>query len=67
MTGFMLGFLGPILYGLVTREGSAQGPMLGIFITGPLGLALGMLVGTIKWIYSDNNNSIRDGDSKGWD
>jgi hypothetical protein len=39
--GFALGFLGPIL---LTPDAN-QGPLLGIFITGPGGFALGLLFG----------------------
>ena len=39
--GFAAGFFGPIL---LSPE-SNQGPLLGIFITGPLGFVLGLLVG----------------------
>jgi hypothetical protein len=39
--GFGLGFFGPIL---LTPEAN-QGPLLGIFITGPLGFLLGLLWG----------------------
>jgi hypothetical protein len=39
--GFVAGFLGPIL---LTPEAN-QGPLLGIFITGPLGLVVGLLWG----------------------
>jgi uncharacterized YccA/Bax inhibitor family protein len=39
--GFLLGFVGPIL---LTPEAN-QGPLLGIFITGPLGVVLGLLWG----------------------
>lgn len=38
---FLVGFLGP----LVCSPGSNQGPLLGIFITGPIGFAVGCLVG----------------------
>src|SRR5438045_3286290 len=38
---FLLGFVGPIL----TRPDSPQGPLLGIFVTGPLGFALGAGLG----------------------
>ncbi len=41
--GFAGGFLGPMIF---TPEAN-QGPMLGIFITGPLGLLVGAIVGAI--------------------
>lgn len=43
IVGFGAGFFGPILL----AESSPQGPLLGIFITGPLGVALGAIVGIV--------------------
>lgn len=43
--GFMLGFFGP----MIIAPGANQGPLLGIFITGPLGFALGFPLGFIYW------------------
>lgn len=43
--GFAAGFIGPII---LTPEAN-QGPLLGIFITGPLGFCLGVALG---WLYS---------------
>jgi hypothetical protein len=40
--GFVLGFFGP----LVVAPDANQGPLLGIFITGPAGFVVGTLVGT---------------------
>jgi 4-hydroxybenzoate polyprenyltransferase len=39
--GFALGFFGPMIF----APGANQGPMLGIFITGPLGFLAGLLWG----------------------
>ena len=41
--GFCLGFFGPIIF---TPEAN-QGPLLGIFITGPLGALVGAIGGSI--------------------
>jgi hypothetical protein len=41
--GFVLGFFGPLLF---TPEAN-QGPLLGIFITGPGGAVLGFAVGIV--------------------
>jgi hypothetical protein len=42
--GFALGFFGPMIF-----MGSAnQGPMLGIFITGPLGFVVGAVGGFFR-------------------
>jgi len=43
--GFAAGFFGPILF----MPGANQGPLLGIFITGPLGFLLGAIGGAIYW------------------
>ena len=40
--GFVLGFFGP----LVIAPDANQGPLLGIFITGPAGFVVGTLAGT---------------------
>jgi hypothetical protein len=39
--GFALGFLGP----MILDPSSGNGPLLGIFITGPLGLVVGLIRG----------------------
>jgi hypothetical protein len=44
VTGFVLGFFGPMLL----APDANQGPMLGIFITGPGGALLGVVLG---WLY----------------
>lgn len=41
LAGFLGGFFGPIIF----RPGSPQGPLVGIFITGPLGVIIGCLYG----------------------
>lgn len=41
--GFALGFFGPMIF----APGANQGPMLGIFITGPGGALLGALLGLV--------------------
>ena len=41
---FAAGFFGP----LVVTPDANQGPLLGIFITGPVGLALGLLWGRLR-------------------
>ncbi|MBY0560482.1 hypothetical protein [Hyphomicrobium sp.] len=43
IVGFLGGFVGPIVF---TPEAN-QGPLLGIFITGPLGVVLGAVVGLV--------------------
>lgn len=42
--GFALGFFGPMIF----APGANQGPMLGIFITGPGGFVLGLIVGAFR-------------------
>jgi Rhodopirellula transposase DDE domain len=41
--GFLGGFIGPILF----RPGSPQGPLLGIFYTGPVGAVVGAVCGVV--------------------
>lgn len=43
--GFSAGFFGPMIF----VPSANQGPLLGIFITGPLGLILGGAGGAIHW------------------
>lgn len=42
---FLAGFIGPMIF----IPSSNQGPMLGLFITGPLGFLIGLLGGGIYW------------------
>lgn len=44
--GFIGGFFGPIIF----MPEANQGPLLGIFITGPLGFILGAVAGAIHWV-----------------
>ncbi|HEU4683429.1 MAG TPA: hypothetical protein VFS39_02880 [Nitrospira sp.] len=44
--GFCGGFFGPILF----APEANQGPLLGIFITGPLGFILGGIGGLVYWL-----------------
>ena len=44
--GFCAGFFGPMVF---TPEAN-QGPLLGIFITGPLGFLLGAISGFLYWL-----------------
>jgi hypothetical protein len=43
--GFVGGFFGPMLF----APSANQGPMLGIFITGPGGFLLGAVAGRVRW------------------
>jgi len=43
--GFSAGFFGPMIF----TPGANQGPLLGIFITGPLGCIVGAVAGAIYW------------------
>jgi hypothetical protein len=43
--GFLAGFIGPI----ILTPGANQGPLLGIFITGPLCFVVGSAAG---WLYA---------------
>jgi hypothetical protein len=53
---FLIGFIGPII---VTPEAN-QGPLLGIFITGPLGFVFGILVGLFYFFKRERNPDFRD-------
>ena len=41
--GFSIGFFGPMIF----APDANQGPLLGIFITGPLGTVIGAIAGLI--------------------
>jgi hypothetical protein len=43
--GFSAGFFGPILF----MPDASQAPVLGLFVTGPLGLVLGAIGGAVYW------------------
>lgn len=47
--GFIGGFFGPI----ILRPDSPQGPLLGIFFTGPIGFIVGLLCGIIYGLRKD--------------
>lgn len=44
--GFLIGFIGPLLF----APGANQGPLLGLFVTGPLGFVLGGVGGGVYWL-----------------
>jgi hypothetical protein len=48
--GFAAGFFGP----MILKPEANQGPMLGIFITGPIGFLVGLIFGAFKeWSHTD--------------
>jgi hypothetical protein len=49
--GFVGGFFGPMIF---TPEAN-QGPLLGIFITGPAGVMVGGIIGLVYWIKKDRS------------
>lgn len=54
--GFCVGFFGPLL---LAPEAN-QGPLLGLFITGPLGFVLGAIGGFLYWLWHrDRSSSVR--------
>ncbi len=44
LLGFAGGFFGPMVF----MPDANQGPMLGIFITGPLGFVVGLVAGAVR-------------------
>jgi hypothetical protein len=44
--GFFGGFIGPLIF----APGANQGPLLGILITGPLGVIAGAVGGALQWL-----------------
>lgn len=50
-SGFALGFFGP----LIVAPGANQGPLLGIFVTGPLGFLGGLLFGAVMGLLPRND------------
>lgn len=51
--GFVGGFFGPILF----APHANQGPLLGLFITGPLGLLVGAVTGFVYAVLQRRRNS----------
>ena len=45
--GFVGGFFGPIIF----APDANQGPLLGIFITGPLGVVVGFVIGILVGVW----------------
>jgi hypothetical protein len=52
--GFMAGFIGPI----IMTPSANQGPLLGIFFTGPLGVVLGLALGIACAVFSRNRQRV---------
>lgn len=52
--GFFTGFFGPIIF----DPSANQGPLLGIFITGPIGFLIGLVGGGIYWNVKVKNKKI---------
>jgi hypothetical protein len=50
--GFVAGFMGPMVF----EPESNQGPLLGIFFTGPLGVVLGIVLGIILPLVTAKRN-----------
>ena len=47
VAGFLLGFVGP----MIVMPGANQGPLIGIFVTGPIGFLTGPIIGFANWVY----------------
>jgi len=48
---FIFGFFGPMIF----MAESNQGPLLGLFITGPIGFLAGLIGGSILWYIKKKN------------
>ncbi len=55
--GFVGGFFGPLIF---TPEANL-GPLLGIFITGPVGFGVGLIAGAIYWKIKEKKQVIVEG------
>ncbi len=55
--GFVGGFFGPMIF----APGANQGPLLGILITGPLGLLIGAIGGLVSWLVRMRGERKREG------
>ena len=53
---FLAGFIGPI----ILDPDANQGPLLGIFITGPLGFFFGIILGLIFFFIRERNPNFKD-------
>ena len=51
--GFCAGFFGPLIF----APRANQGPLLGIFITGPLGVVIGAVGGAVRWWWRKKRSS----------
>ena len=48
VVGFILGFIiVPVVASFITGRDQPQGPLLGIFVTGPLGFPIGVVIGVL--------------------
>jgi hypothetical protein len=56
--GFVGGFFGPIVF----APEANQGPLLGIFITGPLGFVLGAVGGGVNWFMQRKKGAVATAD-----
>jgi hypothetical protein len=55
--GFAAGFFGPLLL----APDANQGPLLGTFITGPLGVVAGAIGGAVHWLTRGRPRAVLDG------
>jgi hypothetical protein len=54
--GWVLGFVGGIAWCLLDYPGSPQAPLFGIFITGPIGLFLGLIASVVMLLRAKTSN-----------
>lgn len=53
IVGFILGFVGP----MIITPNANQGPLLGIFLTGPAGFIVGSIIGFVVGLIKERNQS----------
>lgn len=59
VVGFILGFvIVPIIGSIITGRDLAQAPLMGIFVTGPAGFPIGVLIGVLIEIWSQSRRVV---------
>ena len=58
-TGFILGFFGPIIIGVLIGSQANLGPLWGIFVLGPVGVLIGAVTGLFLGLKKTRNKPER--------